>query len=350
MVSRFVKIALVLAAFIIVAGVSTYLTLIFFIKQEDTVVVPDLMGKDVVYVLQILTDIGLNTKVKGSEYSAETPANHVIFQDPKPGVEIKKDRDVRIVISKGTQSVLTPNLKGLSISKARIILEENGLCPGEKSYAYSKAMRKDEIVAHTPASGVTILRNKCVDLLVSNGVRPAAYKMPDLNGRPFEETILMIEAINLRIGDIKPVSRKDKQRNTVVYQDPLPGHRVFEGYRVNLSVTRPPGKMDQEFLNGLAGVHLFRYRLQNGFLKRRIHARLNSFGGAIDLFDDFLKPGEEIWLLIPKNSSASLFLYEDGDLITSQVYDEWQIESGFERSDFRFQTSALDFKNPEPEP
>ena len=154
----------------------------------------------------------------------------------------------------------------------------------------------------------------------------------------------MIEAINLRIGDIKPVSWKDKQRNTVVYQDPSPGHRVFEGHRVNLSVTRPPGKTGQEFLNGLAGVHLFRYRLENGFLKRRIHVRLNSFGGAIDLFDDFLKPGEEIWFLIPKNRNASLFLYEDGELIASQVYDEWQMESGYERSDFGFQTTAFDFE------
>ena len=154
----------------------------------------------------------------------------------------------------------------------------------------------------------------------------------------------MIEAINLRIGDIKPVSRQDKPRNTVVYQDPLPGHRVFEGYRVNLSVIRPPEKAGREFLNGLAGVHLFRYRLDNGFLKRRIHARLNCFGGTIDLFDDFLKPGEEIWLLIPKNRNASLFLYEDGELIVSQVYDEWQTESGYERSYFKFQTAAFDFK------
>jgi hypothetical protein len=37
-----------------------------------------------------------------------------------------------------------------------------------------------------------------------------------------------------------------------------------------------------------------------------------------------MKPGEEIWLFIPKNTDATLFLYEDGELAeTNNVYDKW---------------------------
>ncbi len=99
MIRRFAKISALLIVFLIITGTTAYLTLTFIIKSEDTVVVPDLLGKDVVYSLEILTDLGLNTKIKGSEYSDDFPKNHVILQDPLPGAEIKKGRDLRILLS-----------------------------------------------------------------------------------------------------------------------------------------------------------------------------------------------------------------------------------------------------------
>ena len=113
-ISRIIKIAALFFSFVIVVGISAYLALTFIIKSEDTVVVPDLVGKNVVYVLEFLTDLGLNTKVKGSEYSADVPQNHVIIQDPEPGAEIKRGRDVKIILSKGSMTILIPLTKPLS--------------------------------------------------------------------------------------------------------------------------------------------------------------------------------------------------------------------------------------------
>ena len=73
MIRRILKIAAFGAAFIVIAGVSAYFTLSLVIKSEDTVIVPNFVGKDVVYVLEYLTELGLNTKVKGSHYSSEFP-------------------------------------------------------------------------------------------------------------------------------------------------------------------------------------------------------------------------------------------------------------------------------------
>ena len=320
MFRRIAKILLLLSATILVAGISTYFTLTFFIKLEDAVKVPDLIGKDVVYVLQTLTDLGLNTKVKGSEYSADIPANHVIFQEPFPGAEIKKDRDVRIVISKGAKTVLMPNLKGLSLSQARIILEENGLCYGNQSFTYSRTIHKEDIIAHEPSAGSKVDRGSCVDLLVSAGLRLTAYKMPDLRGQPLDETILFIESSRLRMGDIKSVFYEDTPRNTIVRQNPLPGYQVFEGSPVHLSVNRRTGGADQAILSGISGTGLFRYRLENGFLKRRIRVRLNIYSVSVDLFDDFLSPGEDIWFLIPRHQDATVLLYVDGELVQTEMY------------------------------
>ena len=100
MITRIAKITALGLTFIVVAGISAYLMLSFLIKSEDTVIVPDFIGKDVVYVLEYLTGLGLNTKVKGSEYSLNVPKNHVIFQQPEPGAEIKKGRDVTLLYPK----------------------------------------------------------------------------------------------------------------------------------------------------------------------------------------------------------------------------------------------------------
>ncbi len=142
MISKIFKIVSLFIAFIIIAGLSAYVTLTLIIKSEDTVVVPNLVEKDVVYALEILSDLGLNTRVRGSEYSVHTPKNRILFQEPEPGAEIKKGRDVKIIISKGAKSIWVPNLKGVSIQQARIILEENGLCLGALTRTHSPDSQK----------------------------------------------------------------------------------------------------------------------------------------------------------------------------------------------------------------
>ena len=57
MIGRVFKFGMLLAAFVILAGISTYGTLSFFIKGEAKVVVPKLTGKNVVTALELLSDL-----------------------------------------------------------------------------------------------------------------------------------------------------------------------------------------------------------------------------------------------------------------------------------------------------
>jgi beta-lactam-binding protein with PASTA domain len=322
MISRVLKIAILLVVFILIVGASAYLTLTMIIKNEDTVIVPDLAGKNIVYVLELLTDLGLNTKIEGSEYSTEMPKNNVIFQEPEPGSEIKKGRDVRIIISKGPKSILMPNLERLPVQQARIILEENSLCQGQISSTYSNRIKKDSIIAQVPSAGTMITRNECINLLISLGIRPQAYKMPDLEGRSLDSAIPMIESSNLILGKIASVFYKDKPLNTIIAQEPLSGYLVTEGGTVDLVINRKPGRKGHGYLAGSPDESFFRYRVNDGFLKRHVRVVLNSFGVSNTIFDEFVQPGEEIWLIIPNNSNTAVFLYEDDKLIKTKVYDD----------------------------
>ena len=323
MIKRIIKIAVLCVLFIGVAGITSYLTLSLIIKSEDTVIVPDFIGKDVIYVLESLTALGLNTKVKGSEYNADVPKNHIIFQEPRAGSEIKKGRDVKIIFSKGPQMIPMPNLAGLSLQQARLIFEEQDLCRGSLAAVFDISTDKDTVIAQSPPSGVTVRRGSCVDLLVSEGPRPAAYKMPDLSGLQLEDALLTIERYHLPHGEIKTQFEKGKSKNSVLAQDPPAGYRVTEGDDVNLVINRRKEAGATVKQNGTAVGGIFHYRIDNGFLKRHIRVQLNRDGLTSDLFDEFVSPGKDIWLIIPRDQSATLLVYDDDQLVRTEVYDNW---------------------------
>lgn len=318
MMVRFIKIAGVMAAVLGVFGISAYLTLTMLIRSEDTVVVPDLVGKDTVQSLQMLSDLGLNTKVKGSEYHDAVPENHVIFQDPEPGMEIKKGRSIRIVISKGSGTAPMPNLMGLTLQEARLIIEDNGFCLGVESHAYDGTVEKNRIFGHTPAPGITLPRGSCVDVLIGSGRRPNAYSMPDLTALGVDRAIEKIGTWHLKLGQIRSARLKNGIENAVIEQDPPAGRRVLGGMTVHLVVNRDPFKKERSFSEADGFI---RHRVACGFLKKQVRVHMEGYGITGDLFETFVSPGEEIWFLVPTAGRARIDLYEDGKPVLSRVYD-----------------------------
>ena len=323
MIAKFIKITALFIIFLIVAGVSTYLTLTFIIKSEDTVIVPDLVGKNVVTALELLTDLQLNTKVNGSEYNQQFPKSHVIYQEPEPGSEIKKDRDIRIIISKGPKEILMPNLISLSQRQARMIMEENDISLGHLTHTYSNTVEKDHTIGQVPPAGTKILRRSSADLLVSLGPRPVSYMMPELAGLSLDKSLLMIERTNLTISEIQSRFDKQKPRNIVLRQEPPAGYRVWENSPVNLTVNRHPGRTEGPHLHHTLYGSLLQYRVNNGFLKKRIRVELESGGKTEHIFDDFIKPGEDIWFLVPRSQDATVFIFEDDNLVQTRLYEAW---------------------------
>jgi beta-lactam-binding protein with PASTA domain len=316
--SRFFKIGSVIAIFMGAAAIGTYFAVHLLIHGKNGVVVPDLQGKEVVYALEILTDLGLNTKVKGSEYSPTIAKNHVISQAPDPGTEIKRGRDIRLVISKGPYAVVIPNLVGMALPMAGIATEENDLHRGTLSYAYHGQLPRDEILAQFPSPGTTALRQSQINLLVSLGPRPQLLRMPDLLGQGLEYAFDALEKYHLTVGSITQADEPDKPDNTVLDQSPDIGYPVSAGSSINLTINRQARNLTA---GARQAVSMFRHRAPEGFLRQQVRVRTIRPDGAADIFDDFIRPGEEIWLLIPRDKPTALFLYLDGDLHLTRNYD-----------------------------
>ncbi len=305
--------------FMAMAGIGAYVSLTLIIKGEDTVIVPDLVGKDILYGLEILSDLGLNTRVKGTAYHDQVPKNHVIDQDPDAGAAIKRGRDVKVRVSRGAETILMPNLEGLSLQQTRILLTENGLCQGVLSGMTSPRFDPGQIMAQYPPPGGIVSRNTCADLLISQGPSSPAFSMVDLSGLSLESAIRQLEQLQLAVGTIRIVLRTGTPLDTIVDQIPPAGHRVAPGNSVDMAVNRS----NEERLTGgtenADQVELFRFSLENGFLKKRVQVRMNLPQISLSLFDDFLAPGQEIWLLIPKSGNPTILVYVDGQLVETRI-------------------------------
>ena len=314
------KFFFLLAVFFGIAGISAYLTLTLVIESEETVVVPDLEKKNAINVLEMLSDLGLNTKVKGSEYSHDVPRHHIIYQDPKPGTMIKKGRDVKVVLSRGTQTFAAPNLIDLPRRQAEVILSNNGLKSGTITRTYSQTIKKNYVIAHTPDAGTSVKRNAPVNLLVSLGPRPAEYVMPDLEGLGLEEAVQIIERYGLAVGQIHSVYQEDRAANIIIDQKPFSGYYVQPDQEVDLSVNRWHRKGDADPSYEGSGEVLFRYQIPPGVLKQHIRIELNAFGISSVIYDELMPPGRKIWVMVPRHADAAVFLYKNEMLIRTEIY------------------------------
>jgi len=298
MIRSLIKIVVMGIVFMALAGFSAYFTITFLIRGETKITVPDLVGRDLVYVLETLTELGLNTRIRGSEYSGEIPKNHVMAQSPAPGEQIKKGREIRITISKGAKSLAMPNLTDLDLRQAQLILEENGICLGRLSKGHHPGVVKDAVIAHTPPPGLTFFRDQCADLLISLGPMPVEYRMPDLSGLYLEQAIRRIEEQRLRVGDIRSIFGKDRPVNIILNQDPAAGSMVLRDSLVDLDD-----------------------RLPEGYLRHHVRLILRAFGMTVIMHDQLMQPCTDIWLLIPAHVHSAVFLYVNDVLVETQFFD-----------------------------
>lgn len=312
------RFSLLILIFMSMAGIGAYVALTLIIKGEESVVVPQLTGKDVLYGLEILSDLGLNTRVKGRAYHDQVPKNHVIDQDPDAGTTIKRGRDVKIRVSSGPETVVMPNLTGLSLQQSRILLTQNGLCRGALATVSSSRNTMGQVMAQVPLPGATVSRQTCTDLLVSQGPSSLAFPMTDLTGLPLETAIRRLEQLQLTVGSIRMVHMAGEAPETIVEQRPLSGYRMTRGTRVDLSVNRTRTYSDSADRPIAGGVELYRFSIENGFLNKRVQVKLNTGQVSLSLFDEFVAPGQEIWLLIPKNGNPTVLVYVDGQLVETR--------------------------------
>ncbi|WP_300462476.1 PASTA domain-containing protein [Desulfobacula sp.] len=308
-------------AFIMTGGI-TYYSVRVFTQSADEIVLPQLTGKNILYVLETLTNMGLNAKLHGTRYDDTVPRYAVISQAPKPGATIKKGRDVSLYISKGKKENMMPDLRQLPLAQALILLEKNEFQKGHISATYSISTKKDSVIAQYPESFSPVPKGSFCNLLISRGDAPRGMIMPDTKGLRLERALAMIEHLDLGIPIIISTENQNQTYGSVLSSTPQPGSYVAANTPITLVVNRPGGlTLNAQETSG--SLILLTHSLDPGILNRHVRVETDMFGPIIELYNEYMKPGTDIQILIPPGIKTCVDIFIDNNLERTMIIDPW---------------------------
>src|SRR5574337_1664533 len=168
---------LILTAVALVSGAIT----VWLMAEKDKVQLPRVIGMDSTAALELLRQQGLQPKVSGREYNEEIPQDAVLFQRPASGSWVRRNSEVRLVISQGSDAVALPSLVGLPLPEAQQLLQRYGFTVGRVAHVHSSEHPQGKVIAQDPEAGAVARRGGPVAVLLSLG-------RPD-NGQESEDSL-----------------------------------------------------------------------------------------------------------------------------------------------------------------
>ncbi|MBV8878576.1 MAG: PASTA domain-containing protein [Planctomycetaceae bacterium] len=236
-------ILIVAGAVILIGGIVTIV--VVATKKPAMVDVPDLMGKTLEEAGKLAEEAGLTTQLGEEQNKPGAKPGTVV--DQKPGKGEKAERDSAIVISaqKGATGPATgdlvdvPDVRKLSIEKAKLTLFEKGFTPKEGAPVF-KGGPPGLVIDQTPAAGTKAARSSEVTFIPE----AESIVVPDVRSKTVEAALLALQNAKLEtelVSRLKPGAAA----GIIFEQKPGPGERALAGTTVVIAIPQPPaGKLD----------------------------------------------------------------------------------------------------------
>lgn len=232
----FLKILSVLAVFFIVVLILNYFVLPWYVSGEMKEV-PAVEGQNISRAFEILQEAGFSPVVSDTMPQPKKPSGIVLNQRPAHGESVKVGRRIHLVITGGAPKVMVPDLKGKSLSDARLMLERANLELGSIEIVEIKENR-DKILTQQYAAGTFITEGTKVGVSISKGQLPGTITVPVLTGKLLSEAESILTAIDLKVGKINFQPSFQLAPNTIIDQYPAAGSKMNPGDKVELFVTK----------------------------------------------------------------------------------------------------------------
>lgn len=214
------------------------------IMYVPEVPVPDLKNRTEEEAQDIIEDLGLVFKVANREYSKEFAEGRIIEQSVDEGMKLKEGYTVEVVVSRGQQEIIVPDLVDKYAIEVGIILAQFGLSEGTVTEENSDTVVAGKIIRQNPVQGTPANENDKVDYVVSKGPKITLVVMPSLINKDVESAKLTIAQYGLTVGEITPEPSDTVVEGNVINQSVIPGHEVALGTSIWLTVSS--GKPDTE--------------------------------------------------------------------------------------------------------
>jgi beta-lactam-binding protein with PASTA domain len=199
--------------------------------------VPDLRGLEVGIATQRLADAGLHLGAVDSLRHPTVERGLILGQAPLPGQLALPGTSVEVTRSLGPQLGAVPDVSGVTLDRARVVLETSGFVVKVDS-ATADVPRGRVIAMDPPADSVVALPAQ-VDLTVSLG--PPLVPMPSVLGMDEATARAVLDSLGLVVSQVQEVFRFGRDQGIVVEQEPPADSLLQRGSAVRLSIGRRGG-------------------------------------------------------------------------------------------------------------
>ncbi len=213
--------------------------LVGFIAARDLlfpseVVVPDVRGLPQNDAVAVLQEQGLRPNPTVTYvYDDTVPVGHVVRTDPYQERTVRKNRTIELLVSKGPEYILAPDLYLKTENEARILLQEMKLVPDVIRENHDE-VPEGKIFRQVPSAGTRLAPGEQVIIYVSQGSNP--FPINNLIGLSREKAEEYLQQVGLKSRLAYKIS--DEPAGTVVAQYPEPGQGVKRGQTVDLVVSK----------------------------------------------------------------------------------------------------------------
>lgn len=180
---------------------------------------------------------GLVYQVASERYDLKVAVGRVVSQTPEAGFPARKGQTLRVVVSKGVDTVTVPDWLGAGATQAQIHAKQVGLKVASLAYLRS-ARPAQTVIAQTPLPGTLVPRESEVSLLLSSGPPSYTFLMPELQGMPVERARALLQSYGVESAPPRS-SPGGGTPGMVVVQSPLPGYPLDRSQIVQLAVSAP---------------------------------------------------------------------------------------------------------------
>ena len=164
---------------------------------------PDFVGQDFQEVKQEYAK-DFNFILIDSVYPKGQVPGSIYQQDPLPGSKIKKGRNVyAIIVAVMPEKTVMPNLKGISLREAIGRLESSGLEVDHLdyvTYSYKNNIVEQYYQGQPIEKGTELVKGSKITLQVGIGTDKTNIKIPNLIGKPADETKRLLNLSGLNLG------------------------------------------------------------------------------------------------------------------------------------------------------
>ena len=225
-------IALVIFLVVLGSGLGGWL-----LATGKSVPTPDIVGQSTAAATEILSAAGLSLVVTEEQFSEELPADQVISSDPAPSAGVREGGAVGVVVSKGPERYVIPNVQGLTAAEATAALTGANLVIGSTTSVFDDRVPANAVSGTSPEIGTEVKPGTSVDIAVSKGPKPVS--IPAVVGKKAQVAASALADLGLIVVTKEKFSEQVAD-GLVIAIRPGEGTVVDSGTEVDLVTSKGP--------------------------------------------------------------------------------------------------------------